>query len=156
MLRYFCLAALALSLPLAAQAQDPSDGAKLLECRAVAKGSARLKCYDEALDEMYGVDEELQARRDKDKRDRFGLPVDDDGMQLTELTATITEVDINMRNNITFLALDNGQVWELLSSGGLRARMKPGMEIIISESRTGGYRLRIPDKNGFRGVNRVR
>ena len=156
MLRYFCLAALGLSLPLAAQAQDPSDGAKLLECRAVAKGSARLKCYDEALDEMYGVDEELQARRDKDKRDRFGLPVDDDGMQLTELTATITEVDINMRNNITFLALDNGQVWELLSSGGLRARMKPGMEIIISESRTGGYRLRIPDKNGFRGVNRVR
>ena len=156
MLRYLCLAALGLLLPLAAQAQDPSDGAKLLECRAVAKGSARLKCYDEALDEMYGVDEELQARRDKDKRDRFGLPVDDDGMQLTELTATITEVDINMRNNITFLALDNGQVWELLSSGGLRARMKPGMEIIISESRTGGYRLRIPDKNGFRGVNRVR
>ena len=156
MLRYLCLAAMAGLLPVAAQAQDPSDGAKLLECRAVAKGSDRLKCYDAALDEMYGVDEELQAKREKDKRDRFGLPVDDDGLQLTELTATITEVDANMRFGTTTIALDNGQAWQLLSSGGLRTTMRTGMTVTISESRTGGYRLRVEDKNGFRGVTRVR
>lgn len=156
MLRFIGLAALTACVASGATAQGVPNDAALLECRTLSKNSARLQCYDRALDAIYGVDEALQAKREQDRRDRFGLPVDDDGLQMTELTATITAVDANLRTNLTYIALDNGQTWELLSSGGLRTRMKPGMQVVISESGTGGYRLRVPEKTGYRGVNRVK
>ena len=138
-----------------AQTTDAADPT-LEGCRAIGKDSERLKCYDAALDAMYGVDEALEAKRAEYRRDRFGLPVDESGMQLTELEATIAEVDENIRTGTTVIALDNGQVWQLTSTGGLRARFRPGLAVIISESGTGGYRIRIPDKTGFKGVNRIR
>ena len=134
------------------EAADPT----LERCRAIGKDSERLKCYDAALDTMYGVDEALEAKRAEYRRDRFGLPVDESGMQLTELEAIIAEVDENIRTGTTVIALDNGQVWQLTSTGGLRARFRPGLAVVISESGTGGYRIRIPDKTGFKGVNRIR
>ncbi len=144
-------------LPVAAIAQDmPAPESSIEECRAIGSDSKRLRCYDAALDALYGVDEELQAKREEYRRDRFGLPVDDSGMQLTELEAIVTEVDEDLRSGITAIALDNGQVWQLNSTGGLRARFRPGMNVVISESGTGGYRIRIPDKSGFKGVNRIR
>ena len=144
-------------VPASAGAQDlPQRNAALEECRAIGSDSKRLRCYDAALDALYGVDETLQAKREEYRRDRFGLPVDDSGMQLTELAAVVTEVDEDLRSGIIAVALDNGQVWQLNSTGGLRARFRPGMEVVISESGTGGYRIRIPDKSGFKGVNRIR
>ena len=47
-------------------------------------------------------------------------------------------------------------VQQVLSTGGLRAQFKPGQSVTISESATGGYRIRIADKKGFKGVSRVR
>lgn len=143
------------ALPVSAQETAAANSA-LEECRAIGSDSKRLKCYDAALDAIYGVDEELQAKREEYRRDRFGLPVDDSGMQLTELEAVVAEVDENIRTGATSIALDNGQVWQLNSTGGLRASFRPGMTVIISESGTGGYRIRIPEKTGFKGVNRVR
>lgn len=128
----------------------------LLECRAIGGDKDRLACYDRALDEQYGVDEELQEKRAQYRRERFGLPVDDSGIQLTELEANVAAVEADMRTGQTTIALDNGQQWRLTSSGGLRATFKPGMPVVISESGTGGYRIRIPEKTGFKGVIRVR
>ena len=140
-----------------AGAQDVAGAASALEeCRAIGSDSKRLQCYDAALDAMYGVNEELQAKRAQYRRDRFGLPVDDNGTQLTELEAIVSEVDEDLRTGAVTVALDNGQVWQLNSTGGLRARFRPGMTVVINESGTGGYRIRIPDKTGFKGVNRVR
>lgn len=149
------LAGAATASPAFAQTTDAADPT-LERCRAIGKDSERLKCYDAALDAMYGVDEALEAKRAEYRRDRFGLPVDESGMQLTELEATVAEVDENIRTGTTVIALDNGQVWQLTSTGGLRARFRPGLAVIISESGTGGYRIRIPDKTGFKGVNRIR
>lgn len=155
MLRSGLVFAACLSLPALAMAQEaPSQD--LLECRAIGSDKDRLRCYDRALDEQYGVDEELQEKRAQYRREKFGLPVDDSGFQLTELEATIADVESDMRTGQTTIALDNGQHWRLTSNGGLRATMKPGMAVVISESGTGGYRIRVPEKTGFRGVVRVR
>lgn len=149
------LAAALLTAPALARDAEPGK-AMLEECRAIGSDSKRLKCYDAALDAIYGVDEKLEAARAEYRRDRFGLPVDDSGTQLTELEAVISEVDENIRNGLTSIALDNGQVWQLTSTGGLRTRMKPGMTVVIAESGTGGYRLSVPEKTGFKGVVRVK
>ncbi len=143
------------ALPASAQ-EVPNASPALEECRAIGSDSDRLRCYDTALDAIYGVDEELEAKREQFRRDRFGLPVGDNGVQLTALEATVAAVDENIRTGIIVVTLDNGQVWQLTSTGGLRARFRPGMAVVISESGTGGYRIRIPEKTGFRGVNRIR
>lgn len=116
----------------------------------------RLSCYDQALDRVLGVDSDLLVKREDFRRGRFGLPVGDAGLRLTELTATVSSVDDDARRGEVVLALDNGQVWQLLSDGGLRAMYKAGMTVVISESRMGGYRLRVPNKTGFRGIIRIR
>jgi len=155
MFRTGLIAVACLSVPAVLSAQDAPSRA-ILECRAIGSDSDRLKCYDSTLDEQYGVDEELQEKRAQYRRERFGLPVDDSGMQLTELEANVAAVDADLRTGQTTVALDNGQHWRLTSSGGLRATIRPGMTVVISESGTGGYRLRIPDKTGFKGVVRLR
>ncbi len=151
-----CAALSLMLLAVPASAQESSTDATLKECRAIGSDSKRLRCYDRTLDELYGVDEELQEKRAEYKRERFGLPVDDSGNRLTELEAAITEVDENLRTGVTFIALENGQVWQLLSSGGLRARFRNGQKVTITESRTGGYRLRLENRKGFKGVKRIR
>ena len=144
-----------LAFPAVTSAQDePSEA--LLDCRAIGSDDERLAGYDRALDTQYGVDEELQEKRQQYRRERFGLPVDSSGARMAELTATIAAVDANLRTGQTTIALDNGQVWQVLSSGGLRARFRVGSEVTISESATGGYRVRIADKTGFKGVTRIR
>ncbi|WP_306093785.1 hypothetical protein [Qipengyuania flava] len=115
-----------------------------------------MACYDAALDAQYGVDEELVEKRKEYRRQRFGLPVDSSGARMTELEAIVAAVDSNLRTRQTTVALDNGQEWQVLSTGGLRAQFKPGQSVTISESATGGYRIRIADKKGFKGVSRVR
>ncbi|MBO9503496.1 hypothetical protein J7348_02560 [Qipengyuania flava] len=128
----------------------------LLDCRAIGSDDDRLACYDAALDAQYGVDEELVEKRKEYRRQRFGLPVDSSGARMTELEAIVAAVDSNLRTRQTTVALDNGQEWQVLSTGGLRAQFKPGQSVTISESATGGYRIRIADKKGFKGVSRVR
>lgn len=141
-------------------AQSGSPPAVLLEdlkvCQAEMSDAKRLRCYDARLDDALGVDEALSARREQFRRDRFGLPVDDSGLQMTKLEATVRAVDQDLRRNTTVLELDNGQVWQLQSDGGLRATFQPGMAVIISEKAMGGYRIRIPEKAGFRGASRIR
>lgn len=155
MLRTGLIVAALVAFPAAASAQDGGSQA-LLECREIGSDKDRLRCYDEALDAQYGVSEELKEKRAQYRRDRFGLPVDDSGMRMTELEAVVSGVDEDLRSGMITFGLDNGQVWRLTSSGGLRARIKPGMTVIISESGMGGYRVRVPEKTGFKGVIRVR
>ena len=52
--------------------------------------------------------------------------------------------------------MNNAELWRLTSTGGLRASFKPGLTVTISESGTGGFRIRIPGKTGFKGVTRIR
>jgi hypothetical protein len=154
------LAAPALAImPMTATAQtgEPAQlGPALQVCRGEADDSRRLACYDQVLDRVLGVDPALVATREAYRRERFGLPVDSDGSRMTELTTTIAAVDEDIRRGTSVVTLENGQVWSLLSGGGLRASMKPGMTVSISASGIGGYRLRVPGKPGFRGVARVR
>jgi hypothetical protein len=155
MFRSGLIVAACISLPATLSAQDAPSRA-ILECRAIGSDKDRLQCYDDALEDHYGVDEELQEKRAQYRRERFGLPVDGSGLQLTELKASVSGVEADLRTNQTTIALDNGQHWRLTSSGGLRTQFKPGMNVVISESGTGGYRIRIVDRNGFKGVVRVR
>ena len=154
-MRLLALSGMALLAWNAAAASAQDSDAALQECRAIGDDAARLTCYDKALDAQFGVDQALEAKRAQNRRDRFGLPVDSSGLQLTELEAIVAEVDEDLRTGSTLIVLDNGQVWQLTGGGGLRARMKPGMTVVISESGTGGYRLRVPDKPGFKGITRV-
>lgn len=140
-----------------AQSPTPATLTPALEaCRAEMNDGKRLRCYDQALDTALGVDEKIVARREEFKRERFGLPVDDNGMRMLELESTVRAVDVNMRRDLTTIELDNGQVWRLTSSGGLRASFDPGTKVVVTDSGVSGYRIRIPGKTGFKGIIRVR
>lgn len=140
-----------------ASAQDaPPTHRSLHACREIDSSAERLECYDLALDALYGVDESLVTKRDAYKRKRFGLPLDGQGTEMVELDATIARVDEDLRTRTTVIELENGQLWRLTSTGGLRASFKPGLTVTISESGTGGFRIRIPGKTGFKGVTRIR
>lgn len=155
MFRNGLIFAACLAVPSIAMAQE-APGKDLLDCRAIGGDKDRLECYDQALDTQYGVDEVLQEKRAEYRRERFGLPVDGTGIQITEMEAVVTAVDADLRTNITVIALDNGQEWRLTSNGGLRTPFKTGMTVVISESRTGGYRVRVPGKTGFKGIVRLK
>lgn len=157
-MKFTLIAAFAGAAVLASPAQAQQTGAPLSDlriCRDEMDDSKRLRCFDRALDTVFGVDEKLVAKREEFRKGRFGLPVDDSGMRLTELQATVSQADENLRRGGVILTLDNGQVWQLLSDGGLRTSYRPGMTVVISEGRMGGYRLRVPDKTGFKGVLRI-
>lgn len=153
------LATLAGAAFLGSSVQAQQAGVSLSDlriCREEMDDSKRLRCFDRALDTVLGVDEKLGAKREEFRKGRFGLPIDDTGMRLTELQATVSQADEDLRRGSVVLTLDNGQAWQLLSDGGLQMSFRPGMTVVISEGRMGGYRLRVPDKTGFRGVLRIR
>ena len=140
-----------------ASAQDAGQGNSALEqCRLIGDESERLGCYDRALDAMYGVDEELEQARVEAKADRFGLRNDDGGLENSELVGTISEVQSNIKYGTTVIALDNGQVWQVLDQGILRARFQTGDTVTIGKSALGGFRLRMEGRQGYRSVKRLR
>lgn len=136
--------------PLAAQSQpDVTDA--MLECREITRDTDRLKCFDRVLDANFEPDPKIEEQREA----AFGITSEDSRAEAEELSATITEVEVDQKFGTILFALDNGQVWQASASGSLR-RFRIGDQATIAEDRFGGFRVRLEGRRGFRGVKRVR
>lgn len=141
-----------LALPVSLQAQDTPDVTDaMLKCREIDRNKARLRCFDQALDEAFGQDEEIEERREAS----FGLP-DEETADADALVAMISEVKRDPKYGTTLIALDNGQVWQATSSGNLRRGIRVGRQATISSGAFGSFRLTVEGSKGFRGVKRIR
>ena len=144
------LVALTTSPSLLAQ-ERPNVTDAMLKCREIDRNRSRLKCFDEALDEVFGRDEEIQERREAS----FGLPEDETG-DADALVATISEVVVDQKFGTIVIALDNGQVWQATSSGNLKRGIRAGRQATITSGSFGSFRLTVEGAKGFRGVKRIR
>ena len=146
-----------IGLTAAASAQETSNALeqKVTACRAVDRDKARLKCFDDALNSVLGVDTALEERRQERKSADFGKP-DDGESAVEELSATIAEARYDPNTGQTAIRLDNGQVWLTTSTGSIRRGFDQGRAITIRPGTIGGYRLTIDGKPGFAGVKRIR
>lgn len=146
------IAFIALASSSTALAQDKPDVTDaVLKCREIDRNRSRLKCFDQALDEAFGQDEEIEERREA----TFGLPDEETG-DADALVAMIAEVKRDPMYGTTVIALDNGQVWQAISSGNLRRGIKAGRRATISSGAFGSFRLTVEGAKGFRGVKRIR
>ena len=152
--RHIICAGLALGLVASnASAQDNEElSERVLECRDIANDRARVKCYDAALDNVFGRDPEVEEGREA----IFGLPESSTSSTGSELVAEITALDEDPIYRRFQFTLDNGQVWQSTSTGSLKWGFRVGQKVTIRISSLGGYRLYIEGRRGFRGVKRVR
>lgn len=146
------IGAMAVLLTSASSAQErPDVTGPVLECRAIQKKSARLECYDNALDSAFGKDEEIEERREQS----FGIrdaSQDDEGT----LDSVIASVSLDQSLGLATIRLENGQIWRTTSNGTLLYRLREGQKATIAPSRISGYRLRIEGLKGYQGVKRQR
>lgn len=172
--------AFAMAAP-AAHAQDARESrllAPFAECGSISENAERLACFDMALDRLPEIRAAEERRDAQLSADTFGLtqrerqdagpgPVADAGAEAAyaagldrdeegnfTMTMTIEDVLVNEMRS-TVILFDNGQLWRETGNGNLRG-LRPGWEATISSSDFGGYRLRVPNRNGFMGVQRVR
>ena len=133
--------------------QEPAEdlSAKVLACRDIDRNSARLKCFDQALDQVFGKDEAIVERREE----TFGKPRQQASEEGT-LEAVIASVQLDESMGLASIRLDNGQVWQTTSNGSLIYRLRAGQRVTIARGAFSGYRLRIEGTKGFQGVRRQR
>ncbi len=125
---------------------------EVLACRFMSSDNARLRCFDKALDTVFGVDEEIESQREAS----FGLPDQETSAVPKGITSTVSDVRIDRKYGTTVIALDNGQVWQTTSNGNLRRGFTVGATVNVEPGSFGSYRLTIDGRRGFRGVKRLR
>jgi hypothetical protein len=144
------------------EAKRPEVFDKLMACRQIADGAARLACFDtqaarleEAADksEVVVVD---RAEVRKARRGLFGLTLGDLGSlfgknepeQITQIESTIRQVAKNGEGKYVFL-LEDGARWAQTDRAAMRTP-KPGMPIKIRKAAMGSYMANIADRTGFK------
>ncbi len=146
----------------AASAMGAEDlGAAVRTCRGEADATARLACYDRAVDGAQPVVKAGSAAAPK-AEDNFGR---EPGMQaeqqqrqqqearaLSQLEATVTHIERRMDGLMTF-TLDNGQVWRQ-NSPDSKFRLAEGDAVKIQPGAMKSFILSGPTKKSTR-VSRV-
>ncbi len=154
-----------LTAPVYAQSPEILDPFK--ECSAITGNDARLKCYDNATQNIEKFLEEMKAKAQERKRQGFGFSgrqIDDTGAigindavleKVNSVSASISNV-VKGPLNVNTLYLDNGQVWRTTTSGNFKGRFRESMKVDIKRGAVSGYKLTIEGRSGFKGVERVR
>jgi hypothetical protein len=155
----------------------PAVVQKLLDCRALSDGAARLACLDAGVAALAGAVESREvlvadkAEVQKARRGLFGLALPtftlfgadkdevaegekkDERGALTEIEATITAARPS-RTAGWRLVLDDGSVWLQTDAISMRRDPRPGMKIRIRRAAMGSYLANIEGQVAVR-VKRV-
>lgn len=168
-------AATIVGAPLAAKStREARVLAPFEQCGQIISNAERLACFDVALSELDEL-REVEDRRDAQvTAETFGLSRDvarkmDSSLEAPsgsqnavtqdedgKFTVTMVVADVLQDGaRQTVILFENGQLWREASNGSLRG-LRAGWQATISESRFGGFRLRVPQRSGFMSVQRIR
>ncbi len=161
------LVALALAAPASAQKAGEKRSqvlSRVVDCRKLEDGQARLACYDREVAAM----EVAEARKDvvvvdreqlrKTRRTLFGLTLpnlsvfgddNDDQEGVQRIETTIKAVSQNPYGK-WILTLEDGARWAQLDSIELPIDPRPGHPIKIRRAAMGSYLANIKDQNAIR------
>jgi hypothetical protein len=160
--------------PLSAETRDkprPELFQKLVDCKSIADGNARLACYDEQVEKLDQAERRKEVflvdkkQVQKTRRTLFGLPLPNLGLfgggdkdeaneenQLTELEAVIKSVSYNGEGWL--ITIDEGSTWQQMDGAVLALSPKPGMPVLIKRAALGSYKMSIRKQPSIR-VKRV-
>lgn len=135
----------------------PALYTKLTECRVIADGAARLKCYDDAaaaLDQAVSRKDVILVDKQqvqKSRRTLFGLPLpnfnlfgDDDGPEeekLTQIDSTIQGVSAN--GDGWRITIAEGSTWQQIDGMTLALAPKAGMAVTVKRGALGSYKMSV-------------
>ncbi|MDZ7668008.1 MAG: hypothetical protein U5Q16_00795 [Gammaproteobacteria bacterium] len=112
--------------------------AELERCGRIPESSARLRCYDDLLDNAASGEQRFGG-------DSITMPApqpSDDGRDdVEEIESSIERLERRPRGEYVF-HLANGQVWTEIASG--RTRYRTGLEVKIERTPLGAYMLSTP------------
>ena len=166
----FLSAAWTLALTSAHAAQTMADN--VVRCAELADDKARLRCFDQLVPDARKSEEERKAEIAAKAQADFGLnaaqinlkgkrehPNREQREHFTEsenlrVEATIAALDISPYG--TIFMLNNGQVWQTTSFGGLNTVPHIGQKVTVQSGTLGGYRLTLEGKTREVGVKRIK
>ncbi len=143
----------------------------VLRCGAIADDTARLRCFDGLVPDARKSEAERSAEAEAKAKADFGLTAtqrsdqfkrdhpEKEARQRIEpernlrIEATIAGFDMSPYG--AMFTLDNGQVWQTNSFGGLSTVPRIGQKVTIESGPLGGYRLTLEGKTREVGVKRV-
>ncbi|WOF43948.1 hypothetical protein KNJ79_03055 [Sphingopyxis indica] len=160
---------IALSSP-NATAQDLAND--VVRCGEIDQEAARLRCFDALIPEARKSEVQRQAEAAAKSKADFGLtaiqrneaaqrkhPKEKSGQRVSHegnLRIEAAIADLDMSPYGTVFVLDNNQVWQTTSFGGLSTVPRIGQKVTVESGPLGGYRLTLAGKTREVGVKRVK
>ena len=136
---------------------------KLVDCRKIADGAARLACYDEAataLDQAEAKGDIVVVDRDqarKVRRQAFGFSLPSISLfekgETQEELENITGVVQTARQNGMgqwIIKLEDGAVWAQIDANEVFKTPKQGMAVKIRKASLGSYLMTVDNQRAFR------
>lgn len=156
--------------PAGAHAQTIAND--VLRCGAIADDTARLRCFDGLIPDARKSEAERRVEAEAKAKADFGLTATQRNDQFKRdhpekqarqriepernllVEATIAGFDMGPYG--AMFTLDNGQIWQTNSFGGLSTVPRIGQKVTIESGPLGGYRLTLEGKAREVGVKRVK
>ncbi|MBL8771598.1 MAG: hypothetical protein JNK30_09475 [Phenylobacterium sp.] len=136
---------------------------KLVDCRKIADGAARLACYDDtaaALDQAEAKGDIVVVDRDQARKVRrqafgFSLPsisLFEKGETQEELENVSGVVQAARQNGMGqwIIKLEDGAVWAQIDSNEVSRTPKPGMPVKIRRASLGSFLMTVGNQRAFR------
>jgi hypothetical protein len=143
-------------------AQIPPQLQRLLACRSLGDGAARLACFDReagAAAQGFASGDLVAADRDKirsTKRTLFGLKIPnlalfgDDGMEdVKQVEGVLAGTGFNRDGGYVF-RLKDGARWSQLDSKPLAVAPRPGDKVVVKRGMMGSYFLTVGRQPGVK------
>lgn len=143
--------------------ERPETLARLMACRAVADGAARLACYDAAAGALDAAEREGElvvidrAGVAETRRQLFGFEMPslprlfgpDGGGEIDSIDTTLQGASRNNENRWVFRLADGG-VWRQIDSERVRFENRPGEPVRVRKATLGSFLLTVGDSRAVR------
>lgn len=161
------LAALAATATLSGQTLPPQDRpetlARLMACRSVADGPARLSCYDGAAGALEAAERQGdvvvidRAQVSETRRQLFGFEMPtlprlfgpDGGQDIDSIETTLQSASQLSENRWVFRLADGG-VWRQIDSERVRFQNRSGQPVRVRKASLGSFLLTVGDSRAVR------
>lgn len=157
------VAAATLSGQTPALQERPEPLSRLMACRAVADGTARLACYDAAAGALQTAEREGEvvvfdrAQVAETRRQLFGFEMptlprlfgQDGGEPIDSIETTLVGAARNNDGRWVF-RLDGGGAWRQIDSERVRFENRPGQPVRVRKATLGSFLLTVGDSRAVR------
>lgn len=143
------------------QTQVPPQLQRLLACRGMSDGAARLACFDREAGvtaQGFASGDLVAADREKirsSKRTLFGLPIPnlglfgDDGNDVKQVEGVLAGTGFNRDGGYTF-RLEDGARWSQTDSKPIALAPRRGDKVVVKRGAMGSYFLSVKGRPGVK------